>query len=300
MDWDNLRVFLAVARCGSMLEASRLLKLSQSTVSRRIQRLERDIGRKLFERAVDGLALTTNGQKLLAKSSEMEGLLNAVDITRPSASPQLSGEIRLGTTEAFGSYYLAPHLGHFCAANPAVTIDLLPMPRFLNLSKREADTAIAIERPLAEGYVASKLTDYRLLPYATQQYLGTSAPITCMDDLRKHRWVDYVDDLVFSPQQFSLRTWIPSVQASLRSTSVLAQAQAVRAGLGIGVLPCFLAQQFPDLVPIMPAHIDITRTFWLVAPPERREIPCVRALWTYIKQVVEADQSLLLNSRMLG
>jgi len=298
VDWDNLRVFLTVARSSSMLDAARMLGSSQSTVSRRVQRLEREIGRKVFERTTQGLVLTAHGHKILRQAEGIEELLTTVDTRANDRRADISGEIRLGTTEAFGTYFLAPYLARFCALHPAVTIDVLPMPRLLNLWRREADTAIAIERPATAGLVAARLTSYRLLPYATTGYLESHPAIHGASDLAEHCWVDYIDDLVFSPQQFSLKSWLPSAKPCFRSTSVLAQAQAVRSGLGVGILPCFLASQFDDLVPILADSIDITRTFWLVAPPERREVSRVRALWQYIREVAGREQGLLMGAGM--
>lgn len=295
LDWDNLRIFLGVARSQSALEASHALKMNQSTISRRLQRLESDIGSKLFERSSQGHRLTSAGHRLLEHVEKMEGTLAAVESNVFGDNVALTGEIRLGATEGFGTFFLTPHLAHFCTRHPSITVDILPLPRTLNLSKREADASVAIDRPSASSFVTCMLTKYRLLPYATAEYLHKHPPIKCVDDLVGHRWIDYVDDLIFSPQQFSLSKWLPALKPSLRSTSVIAQAQAVRAGLGIAVLPCFLGNVIDGLVPVLPDKVDITRTFWLVAPPERRELARVKALWNYVRQVAEANEDFLMG-----
>lgn len=294
-DWDNLRVFLAAARSQSALEASHTLKMSQSTISRRIQRLERDTGSKLFERSSQGLSLTSAGHRLFEHVEKLESTLSAVETEVFSDAVALTGEIRLGSTEAFGTFFLSPHAARFCSRHPAITVDVLPMPRSLNLSKREADASVAIDRPSANSFVTCKLSDYRLVPYATPEYLDNHPPIRTVDDLAGHRWIDYVDDLVFSPQQFMLQTWLPASRPFFRSTSVVAQAQAVQAGLGIAVLPCFLGSLIDGLVPVMLDKVEITRTFWLVAPPERREVARVKALWDYIREVAEVNRDFLLG-----
>lgn len=291
-NWDDFRVFLGVARSESALEASQALELDQSTVSRRLYRLEKDMGAKLFDRSPQGHRLTTAGQRLLEHAQALEGTFSAMQSDVLGDSQELTGEIRLGATEAFGSFFLAPHLARFCTQHPGITVDLLPMPRNINLSKREADASVTIERPTADSFVTSRLTDYRLLPYAMPDYLRRHPPIKSREDLPGHRWIDYVDDLIFTEQQFSLQKWLPGVRPFLRSTSVIAQFQAVRSGLGVAVLPCFLADTAPELVPILPREIDITRTFWMVAPRERRELARVRALWDFLREVISdhADQ----------
>lgn len=294
-NWDDFRVFLGVARAESALEAAQSLGLDQSTISRRLYRLEKDMGAKLFDRSPQGHRLTTAGHRLLDHVEKLESTFTEVEADVLGDSVELTGEIRLGATEAFGSYFLAPHLAHFCTQHPAITVDLLPMPRNINLSKREADASVTIERPTADSFVTSRLTDYRLLPYATPDYLRTRRPIKEADDLLEQRWIDYVDDLIFTDQQFSLQKWLPSAKPFLRSTSVIAQFQAVLSGLGMAVLPCFLGNVTPNLVPILPSKIDITRTFWMVAPRERRELARVRALWDYLRKVASSNEDFLMG-----
>lgn len=294
-DWDNLRVFLGVARARSALEASHALGMDQSTISRRVKRLETDIGSKLFDRNSQGHRLTSAGHRLLEHVEKLESTLAAVESDVFGDNMALTGEIRLGATEAFGSYFLAPHLAHFCTRHPAITVDLLPMPRNVNLSKREADASVTVDRPTTDSFVTSKLTEYRLLPYATPQYLQQHSPIQDVSDLANHRWIDYVDDLLFADQQVSLRRWLPVARPFLRSTSVIAQLQAARSGLGIAMLPCFLANQESGLLPVLPDSVNITRHFWLVAPAERRELARIKALWDYLRQVADANHDFLMG-----
>lgn len=294
-NWDNLRVFLGVARAQSALEASHALDMNQSTISRRLQRLEEDIGSKLFDRSSQGHRLTSAGHRLLEHVEKLESTLAMVESDVFGDSLALTGEIRLGATEGFGSYFLAPHLAHFCTRHPGITVDLLPMPRNINLSKREADASVTVDRPTIDSFVTCKLAEYRLLPYATREYLRRHPPIHGVTDLPGHRWIDYVDDLVFAKQQFSLQTWLPGAKPFMRSTSVIAQFQAVRSGLGVAVLPCFLGAASKELVPILPAQIDITRTFWLVAPQERRELARIKALWDYLRRVADANADFLMG-----
>ena len=116
-----------------------------------------------------------------------------------------------------------------------------------------------------------------------------------MADLAGHRWIDYVDDLLFADQQANLRKWLPSARVFLRSTSVIAQMQAVRSGLGVAMLPCFLGSPERDLLPILADEVDITRNFWLVTSAERREPTRVKALWDYLGQVLDLNRDLLMG-----
>jgi len=294
VDWDNFRIFLAAARAQSGLEASHLLKMSQPTISRRIRKLEEDMGLKLFDRSAQGLRLTTAGHQLFEQAEKLESTFSVMELQASQGDRmELSGEIRIGATEAFGTFFLMPHLSNFCMRHPAIAMDVLPLPRSLNISKREVDTSVALDRPKANSFVTRKLGEYRLLPYATPEYLERHPRITRIEDFQDHRWIDFVDDLLFSPQQFHLHKWSSSLKRCLRSTSVVAQAQAVKAGLGIAILPCFLANVTDNLIPILPDKVEIKRALWLVAPPERRELARIRALWDYVRDTVEINGDYL-------
>ena len=294
-NWDNIKVFLAVARAQSALDAAHVLGIDQSTISRRLHQLEKDIGCRLFDRSSQGHHLTSVGHRLMDHAEKLESTISTIETDIFDDSMALSGDIRLGATEAFGSYFLAPHLAHFCTRHPNISVELLPMPRNINLSKREADASVSIERPTVNHFVTSRLCDYRLLPYATHSYLEQSAPINRIEDLTQHRWIDYIDDLIFTSQQFSLRQWLPNIRPFFRSTSVIAQFHAVKAGVGIAFLPCFLASTARELVPILPEEIDVIRTFWLVAPEDKRELSRIKALWDYLRMVAERNRGHLLG-----
>jgi DNA-binding transcriptional LysR family regulator len=180
--------------------------------------------------------------------------------------------------------------------HPSIKIDLLPMPRNINLSKREADTSVTLERPVDDRIVSSKLLEYRMQLYASDSYLRNSSPIRTIADLEDHRWIDYVVDLLFTNQQPSLRKWVSASEPFFRSTSMTAQLQAVRAGLGIAILPCFLGNSTLGLTPVLSDEIDIVRTFWLAAPIERRELFRVRAVWEYLRKVAEINADFLMGA----
>lgn len=295
INWDNLRLFLAVVRAQSAQEAARQLGVDHSTVTRRLHRLEKELGTRLFERTPAGHRLTTAGHRLLEHVERMESTVALVGEDVGGDSHTLTGHVRLGATEGFGSFFLAPHLSHFCDRHPAIEVELLIVPRFINLSQREADLAVNIERPQSTGQVCSKLTDYRLRLYASAEYLARHAPIRHLDDLRAHRLFGYVEELAFSAELRYLTSIAPHAPTPLRSTSIVAQYNAVREGRGLAVLPCFLAAQSDGLVPVLDDAVDLLRTFWIAAPGDRRELARVRALWDYLREVAERNQPLLMG-----
>ena len=295
INWDNLRLFLSVVRAQSAQEAARRLNVDHSTITRRLHRLEKELGTRLFERTSAGHVMTAAGHRLLEHVERSESTVALLDEDIGGDSQMLTGHVRLGATEGFGSFFLAPHLSHFCDRHPAITVELLVVPRFINLSQREADLAINIERPISPTQVTSKLAQYRLQLYASTRYLAHHAPIRCQADLAEHRLFGYVDELSFSPELRYLESIAPMARTPLRSTSIVAQYSAVREGQGLAVLPCFLAAQCHELVPVLPAEIDLIRTFWITAPSERRELARVRALWDYLREASERNHDFLMG-----
>ena len=164
-----------------------------------------------------------------------------------------------------------------------MTVDLLPVPHFVNLPKREADLAITLERPERGPYVVTKLCDYQLRLYATRDYLANHDPITCTDDLARHAFISYVDDLAFSNELLYLDRAVPGATAGLRTTSVIAQYFAALQGGGLAILPCFMAATQPALVPVLPDDVVVTRCFWLTCREDLRKLRRVTALWDYLR-----------------
>ena len=295
MDWDDIRIFLEVARTERLSEAAQRLRVNASTVSRRLHRLETSLEVQLFERGQDGHQLTDQGQLLLATARQMEQqALTAGEILQGLGEEQI-GSVRIGSTEGFGSFFITPKLADFCKNNPRLVVELLPMPRFVKLTRHEADMAVTIERPRHTSLVVTKLCDYRLKLYATQDYLQQAPPLERVEDLNHHRLIGYVDDLMFSDQLNYMERLLPDAQPAFRSTSVVAQYTQARSGLGLAILPCFLAAESPQLQPVLEEEICLTRSFWLAAQPERKRLARVEAVWQELKRLAEEHQPLLMG-----
>jgi DNA-binding transcriptional LysR family regulator len=201
----------------------------------------------------------------------------------------------MGCTEGFGSFFITPQLSHFLDDYPDISVDILPLPHFISLSKREADIVIALERPEHGPYVCCKLCDYNLRLYATQAYLDSHAPLNSSADLTDHTFISYVDDLAFSSELLYLSNLLPGAQAQLRSTSVIAQYLAALQGRALAILPCFLAAQDPRLIPVLADEVNITRHFWMYCREDLRKLKRITVLWDYIREVTELNQGLLLG-----
>ena len=170
MNWDDVRIFLAVARAGQILGAARRLELNHATVSRRIAALEEALGAKLFRRLTTGSELTPAGERFLAVAERMEADMIAARSELAGGGEAVSGTVRIGAPDGFGVAFLAPRLGALTAEHRDLKIQLVPVPRSFSLSRREADIAITIERPAEGRLVAQKLVDYSLGLYASRAY----------------------------------------------------------------------------------------------------------------------------------
>ncbi|SCU75783.1 LysR family transcriptional regulator [Cupriavidus necator] len=296
LNWDDLRYFLEVARTQRASGAAKRLGVDYTTVARRIRVLEDALGTLLFDKSRSGgFTLTAEGQRLVAYADAMETTVQSACDQVANTSHALSGHVRVGSTEGFGCFFLAPQLAHFQAVHPNVAIDLLPVPHFVSLTKREADLAITIEKPDRGPYVCTKLCDYRLKLYATREYLARHEPVRSADDLPGHAFISYVDDLAFSSELLYLERTVPGATAALRSTSVIAQYFAALQGGGLAILPCFIAGQQPLLVPVLPDEVIVTRCFWLYCREDLRKLRRITALWDYLRAAAEGNRALLMG-----
>ena len=296
MNWDDLKVFLEVARSETLTAAASRLNVDPSTVSRRIHKLEGQLETQLFDRSVAGHELTEHGRELLQTAVAIDQQTTAAIEILQGKNLQEKGHVRLGMTEAFGNYFIAPQLAEFCQAHPQITVDLLPLQRFAKLTQHEADLAVTVEKPKNTTLVVSKLCDYRLQLYASRDYLATHPAIDSLGDLHQHALISYVDELIFSTELNYLERLLPDLSPVFRSTSVVTQYMAARRGIGLAVLPCFLAREDPQLVPVLAQEIRIVRSFWIAAHPERKQLARVNSVWQHIKQVAEAHQGMLMGS----
>ncbi|MGO4391148.1 LysR family transcriptional regulator [Variovorax sp. M-6] len=300
MDWDNLRFFLELARSGTLVGAARRLAVDHTTVARRIQALEKQVGTALFSREADGHRLTEAGRRLQPQVESMESAFLAVESASPGSQEGLSGLVRIGATEGFGTVVLAPKLALFAQAHPKLVIDLLAMPRLVHLSRREADIVISLERPARGPVVVTKLTDYVLHLYASKDYLARRGAIRTREDLRGHTFISYVDDLLFSKELQYLDELYKPDSFALRSTSILAQHQAALAGAGIAVLPAFIAGRDKSLRRLLPAEASFTRTFWMSVPAETRHLARMQATWNFLRETAVAQREVLMPQGSAG
>jgi DNA-binding transcriptional LysR family regulator len=291
MNWDDVRIFLAVARAGQILGAARRLELNHATVSRRIAALEAALNAKLFRRHTAGSELTAAGERFLGVAERMEADMIAARAEIAGEGEAVSGSVRIGAPDGFGVAYLAPRLGALTAEHRDLSIQLVPVPRSFSLSRREADIAITVDRPTEGRLVAAKLVDYSLGLYASRAYAQRYGLPQSVTELTCHRLVGYVGDLVASPSLDYAADFSPEWKARFEISSALGQVEAVRAGAGIGMLHAFIARAIPELVPVT-AVKSIRRAYWLVYHESVRPMRRVQTVASFIASQVEKDRAL--------
>src|ERR1700740_2728149 len=281
IDWDDFRFVLAIVRGGSVSAAARQLGVDHATVIRRVDRLEQHLSAKLFDRRKTGYLLTEAGQGGAASVEAVGG-----------SRAHLTGTVRIGAPDGFGSHFLAPRLVRFGERYPDLDLHAAATARLFSLSKREADIAISLTMPKEGRIVGRKLLDYRLGLYATSAYLDRAPVIATREDLPAHPFVGYIEELLFTPELDYLPQVSPKITASFRSANLIAQLNATLAGYGIAVLPHFMASAHPELHQVLANEVSISRTFWLLMHADSKDLARIRAVADYIYETVERERGL--------
>ncbi len=293
MDWGDLPFFLAVAEHGTLARAALALRTDPTTVGRRVQKLERALGARLFEHTPGGHVTTPAGERLLAKARGMERLAaeaRAAGGAMAGEAP-VKGTVRLSVAEGFGTWFVARRIAELADRHPGLTLDLVANSGFLNPTRRETDLAVVLARPRKGPLVSRKLTDYTLGLYAARDYLERHGTIASKAELAGHRMIGYIPDIVYAPELRYLDELSNAGQASLRSSSINAQHRMIAAGAGLGVLPHFIGALDKSLVPVL-LELRIARSFWLVTHRETAAFPQVRAVMDWLVEAVSAEKHL--------
>jgi DNA-binding transcriptional LysR family regulator len=291
MDWDNIRIFLSVARTGQFSAAASQLHIDDSTVARRIGALEKSLCVRLFDRRVTGSIMTAAGHRLFEAAEEIEARLLRAEADVSRLDSELSGNVRIAAPDGFATLFLCSRLGRFKARHPTLTIQLVPMSRTFSLSKREADLAITVERPVEGRLSVRKLIDYSLHFYAARTYLAENGYPERLEDLQHHCQVTYVPDLLFADQLNFMPELYGATYSRLECSTTMGQLEAVRGGAGVGILHDYAAQGDERLQVVLPAT-TFERSYWIVTHLDTRELARVRAMSEFIVAEVAAQRSI--------
>ena len=279
IDWDDLRFVLAVARAGSALRAARALNVNQTTVTRRIAQIEEVIGSDLFETRQSGQQLTALGQIVAAGAERIEAEVLALQSAINAQQRMLSGSVRFTSPEVYANWVVAPFLRGFRQKYPGVSVELIADDRRLDVSRGEADVAIrASSQPQDSGIVVKRLPDAGWTAYCSHGYVADHGVPTDADSFDGHAVV-LVEEAMMSrlPAYMWLTRFAQNVTVSTRSNSLTNLLSAVKAGLGIGMLPCFVGDTETEIRRCMPPKPEHNAEVWLIVREDLKQAPHVRA-----------------------
>jgi len=282
-DWETVRAFLELVRYGSFRSAAEALGLSPNALRRKVDDLERALGTILVTRHVDGIRTTAEGDEILLAAKRMEEAAFGLVRARDRAVPEMSGEVRLGVTEAFGTFWLGPRLVEFQRAYPQLGIDLACAMRSADVLRLEADVAIQLTRPTNPDVKIVRLGRIHSMLAAAPSYLAIYGTPKNIDDLRKHRLAMQFADQTKSREV--LTGLFPGVAVNdlvkFSTNNSSALLWAIIKGAGIGWSPTYIHVMGPNMVPL---DIDAIFPFdiWLTYHPDAARVPRVRRLIDWI------------------
>lgn len=294
MDWDKLRIFHAVADAGSLTHAGDSLHLSQSAVSRQIRALEEALNTTLFHRHARGLILTEQGELLFDATSAMIKRIDAATARIRDSEEEVFGELKVTTTYGFGALWLAPRLTKLYEKYPDLNIDLMLEERVLDLPMREADVAIRMKEPSQADLIRKRLMSVRMRLYASPDYLDAHGTPVDIEDLHTHRLICQSPQSaqVTAGQQLVQHLLTYDVPAKLTVNNYFGVLQAVISNLGIGVLPDYIIEDFPNVVRVFPEVESVEVPVFLAYPEELRQSKRVAAFRDFVQEEIIAHRRL--------
>lgn len=285
LNWDDLRIMLAIVEYGTLSGAAAGLRISHPTLSRRLRRIEQRLGSRLFERTPSSLRLTAAGEDMRQLALRLRNDISALERRIGGRDAGPGGSIRLTAPDAVSDYLLPSILAEFCKEHAGLTIDLVVSNQVLSLAQRAADIALRITAKPTETLRGRRVGNVAMAIYAARnlpvpETLGTLSGIP---------WVGFDAALACSGPGAWVAHNIPESDIRFRANTLLSAARAVRSGIGCGLLPCFVGGSIPDLIRIGAPLPQLSVPLWLLVHPEMARLPRIRracdALATKLKQV---------------
>jgi len=292
IQWDDLKIFLGVARAESLSGAGRVLRIDPATVGRRVARLEDACGVPLFTKSPTGYVLTVDGQRLLTHAERAEQAIVGAAEDIGGQAGQLTGQVRIGAPDGCANYLLPQVCAAVCADNPGLELQIIALPRVINLSKREADMAIAVSAPTTGRLTVQKISDYRLHLAAHRRYLRRHDPITQLTDLKHHSIIGYIPDMIFDPELDYLAQ-TGADRLAMASNSVSVQFNMIRQEAGIGIVHDFALPSAPGVQRVLADQFSLTRSFYLVRHTDDRRVERLNRVAEAIASGIRAEVARL-------
>jgi DNA-binding transcriptional LysR family regulator len=293
LDWDDLRFFLAVSERGSVSGAAKLLNVNHSTVLRRLASLEKRLGARLFDRVPDGYEMTAQGEEL---RNQLRGIREQIEIAQTKLRGRdlgLDGAIRITTTDTLMHGLLMPYFAEFHALHAAIQLEIAVNNTFLSLTRREADVALRPSNTIPETLIGRRAGRLRSAIYGSKSYLKRNHKKKAWAD---HDWVAPDESLAHLAQAKWMRENIPEARIPTRVDSLLGMVAAVRNGMGLGLLLCFLADGEKDLVRLADPFDELDTDLWILSHPALKGVVRIKALSDFLYNKLRASDKLVHGS----
>lgn len=288
MDWDDLKVFTAIARGGSVRAAARQLGIHHSTVARRLDQFEKRLRTVMFNRTPEGLKLSADGQLVLLQAEQVEGQIDDIERALVGRDQRLQGHVRVTFPEPVGTGFLMRDLGRFVAEHPDISLDFIGSYEALSLTRGEADIAVRVTDSPPEHLVGRRLGRYAIAVYASAEYLSTHDPVAHPESCN---WIDW--GMARSISEATRLRSFPGVPSRTRSPNAPLQLAAVEAGIGMAAIPCVLGDAHPALTRL--SDPVVAQEIWLLTHPDLRNAARVRAVMACIVDSFRRNEDRLLG-----
>jgi DNA-binding transcriptional LysR family regulator len=288
LDWDDLRFYLAVARHGSLSAAAKDLHVAQSTVGRRLASLETYLGVRLLNRTPDGYVPTLAGQDVRRQAERLEAEALSLERNVGGRDTRLAGLVRVTCAETIASHILAPCLASLHIQHPDISIELIPNPRELSLSMREADISVRLKAPEQHDLVVRRIGTVAFGLYASAAYLERHGELDLADGCPGHHLIAQSEDIQDATQTGWLADLAPRARVAIQTSSHEAAVSAAIHGGGLACLARFRADPEPGLVRLaVPLRVPSTG-MWLVVHRDIRQTPRIRVSLSHIAEAIRA------------
>lgn len=291
---DDLLILRAVAQTGRFATAAEELGINHTTVSRRIAALEKALGDHVLARTPGGWELTELGTRA-AEAAEAVAAAVAGLTGGPSGGPGISGVVRLSATDGMSAYVVSPAIARLRRRHPGIRVEIVVATRRASQIRSGLDIEIVVGQPQVHRARAIRLGDYRLGLFASAGWLAEHGMPASLEEVLGHPLVYFIDSMLQVDDLDAPRRILPGMADSISSTNVFVHVEATRSGGGIGLLPCFMAGQHPELVRILPGEVAERLTYWLVARPESLRQPAVAAVAEAVRQAISEAEGFLLG-----
>jgi DNA-binding transcriptional LysR family regulator len=288
MDWDDMRIVLAICRAGSLTGAAKALAVNKSTVFRQINTIEKKMGVRFFERIAQGYVMTEAGESVMHAAARMEE--EAINLERELVGKdfRLQGDIRLTAPEGIATYVLTPVIAKFCQQHPEIRVEVVITNAPLELSRREADLAVRVTSKPPDTSLGRCIGEFQFCTYATARYLKKHPS----SSLAEHQWVTVLDETDWLIPVIWKNREQQRQRIVFSSSMTLTAIEAAKQDMGVIMLPCFLGDRDRRLKRVSEPLRALGSELWVLTHPDLRHTARIRALMTYIYDSLSEQRNL--------